>query len=161
MGPACQHEVEIRNDVLIYSTPPLQQHMRVIGDVRLVLHAATSAVDTDWVVRLVDVGEDGSTINVGQGLLRARYRQGLDSPNLLEPGACYDYDISLGPACWEFAAGHRLRVQITSSDFPAHDINPNNGQRVGDTGPLDGVVATQVIYHDNQHPTRLLLPVAT
>lgn len=161
MGPACQHEVEIRNDVLIYSTPPLEQPMRVIGDVRLVLHAATSAVDTDWVVRLVDVGEDGSTINVSQGLLRARYRQGLDSPNLLEPGACYDYNISLGPACWEFAAGHRLRVQITSSDFPAHDINPNNGQRVGNTGPLDGVVATQVIYHDNQHPTRLLVPVAT
>lgn len=161
MGPACQHAVEIRNDVLVYSTSPLEQPVRVIGNVRLTLHAATSAVDTDWVVRLVDVGEDGSTVNVSQGILRARYREGLDTANLVEPGVSYEYDISMGPACWEFAAGHRLRVQITSSDFPAHDINPNTGQRVGEVGQLDGVVATQVVYHDEQRPTRLFLPVAT
>jgi hypothetical protein len=159
MGPACQKQVEIRNDVLIYTTPALEKPMRVAGDIRLVLHAATSAADTDWVARLVDVGEDGCGVNVSQGILRARYRKGLDEPELPEPGTCYEYDVSLGPACWEFAARHRLRIQITSSDFPAHDANPNTGQRVGEVGPLDGVVATQLIYHDNQHPTRLLLPV--
>lgn len=159
MGPACQQAIEIRNDILIYTAPPLEQPVRVIGDVHLVLHAATSSVDTDWVARLVDVAEDGCAVNVGQGILRARYRNGLNSRDLLEPGRCYDYDISLGPACWEFAAGHRLRVQITSSDFPNHDINPNTGQRIPDVGPLDGVVATQVIYHDVERPTRLLLPV--
>jgi hypothetical protein len=159
MGPACQCQVEIRNDVLIYTTSALEKPMRVAGDIRLALHAATSAADTDWVARLVDVGEDSCGVNVGQGILRARYREGLDKPQLPEPGTCYEYSISLGPACWEFAAGHRLRVQITSSDFPAHGPNPNTGQRVGEVGPLDGVVATQVIYHDNQHPTRLLVPV--
>lgn len=159
MGPACQQQIEIRNDVLIYSTGPLEQPMRVIGDIRMTLHAATSTVDTDWVVRLVDLGEDGRAVNVSQGILRARYREGLQSPSQLEPGTCYQYNIGLGPACWEFAAGHRLRLQITSSDFPAHDINPNTGQRVGDVGPLDGLVATQVIRHDAQHPTRIFLPV--
>lgn len=161
MGPACQQQVEIRNDVLIYSTPTLEQPIRVVGDIHLVLHAATSAVDTDWVVRLVDVGQDRCGVNVSQGILRARYRNSLETPSLLDPGTCYKYKISLGPACWEFAAGHRLRVQITSSDFPAHDINTNTGQRVGESGPLDGIVATQVIYHDVQHPTRLLLPVVS
>jgi putative CocE/NonD family hydrolase len=161
MGPASTQQVEIRNDVLIYTSPALEEPMRVIGDVRLLLHAATSAVDTDWVVRLVDVGECGCGVNVSQGILRARYRDSLAAPDLLEPGACYEYDISLGPACWEFAAGHRLRVDITSSDFPAHDVNPNTGQRVGDTGPLDGIVATQVIYHNQLRPTRILLPVAS
>jgi len=159
MGPACQQQIEIRNDVLIYSTGPLEQPMRVIGDIRMTLHAATSTVDTDWVVRLVDLGEDGRAVNVSQGILRARYREGLQFPSQLEPGTCYQYNIGLGPACWEFAAGHRLRLQITSSDFPAHDINPNTGQRVGDVGPLDGLVATQVIRHDAQHPTRIFLPV--
>lgn len=159
MGPACQHQVEIRNDVLIYSTPILTQPMRVIGDVRLILHAVTSAVDTDWVIRLVDVDEQGCGVNVSQGILRARYHKSLSAPEMLEPGTCYQYDISLGPACWEFLAGHRLRLQITSSDFPAHDVNPNTGQRVGEVGPLDGIVATQLIYHDDPHPTRLLLPI--
>ena len=159
MGPACQQQTEIRNDVLLYSTPALEAPIRVIGDVRLILQAATSAADTDWVARLVDVGEEGCGVNVCQGILRARYRAGLDAADFPEPGRCYEYDISLGPACWEFARGHRLRVQITSSDFPNHDINPNTGKRLGGVGPLDGIVATQVIHHDKRRPTRLLLPV--
>lgn len=159
MGPACQKQVEIRNDVLLYTTEPLREAMEMTGDVRLVLHAATSAVDTDWVARLVDVDEQGDSVNVCQGILRARFREGFASPALLEPGTCYEFAVPLGPTSWEFASGHRVRLQITSSDFPAHDVNPNTGQRLGEVGLLDGVVATQVVHHDVTRPTRLVLPV--
>jgi putative CocE/NonD family hydrolase len=159
MGVACQRSVEIRNDVLLYTGEPLEEAMEVTGDVRLVLHAASSAVDTDWVVRLVDVDPGGTAVNVCQGILRARFRTGWDSPTPLMPGEVVEYDIALGPTSWEFGKGHRLRLQITSSDFPAHDVNPNTGQRVGDVGLLDGVVATQVVHHDRARPTRLMLPV--
>jgi len=161
MGVAPQRIIEVRNDVLLYTSEPLSQALEVTGDVCLVLHAATSAVDTDWVARLVDVDEDGTAVNVCQGILRARYRRGLESPQPVTPGEVNEYEIRLGPTSWEFAPGHKIRIQVTSSDFPAHDINPNTGQAVGDVGLLDGIAATQVVYHDETHPSRLILPVAT
>lgn len=161
MGVACQKPVEVRNDVLLYTTEPLQEPMEVTGDVRLVLHAATSAVDTDWVVRLTDVDETGKSVNVCQGILRARFHTGLEDPHELTPGECYDYTIPLGPTSWEFRVGHCLRVQVTSSDFPAHDVNTNTGKPVGQVELLDGIVATQVVHHDARRPSRLVLPVAS
>ena len=160
MGVACQQGVEVRNDVLLYTTDPLQESMEVTGDVRFVLHAATSAVDTDWVVRLTDVDKSGTSVNVCQGILRARFRTGLADPREVTPGKCYEYTVSLGPTSWEFGVGHRLRVQVTSSDFPAHDINSNTGKSTGEVGPLDGIVATQVVHHDGRRPSRVILPVA-
>ena len=161
MGVACQQGVEVRNDVLVYTTDPLEGPLEVTGDVRFVLHAATSAVDTDWVVRLTDVDESGTSVNVCQGILRARFRDGLADPREVTPGECYEYTVPLGPTSWEFGAGHRLRVQVTSSDFPAHDVNSNTGRPTGEVGPLDGVVATQVVHHDASRPSRVILPVAT
>lgn len=160
MGVAPQRTVEVRNDVLLYTSDPLDAPTEVTGDVRVILHATTSVVDTDWVVRLVDVDDHGTSVNVCQGVLRARFRDGLDSPSLLTPGEVIEYEIPLGPTSWEFAAGHRVRLHVTSSDYPAHDVNPNTGQRVGEVGPFDGVVATQVVYHDESRPTRLILPIA-
>lgn len=161
MGVAPQRVIEVRNDVLLYTSEPLTEALEVTGNVRLVLHAATSAVDTDWVARLVDVDQDGAAVNVCQGILRARYRGGLESPRQVTPGEVIEYEIHLGPTSWEFVAGHQIRVHVTSSDFPAHDINPNTGQAVRDVGLLDGLVATQVIYHDETRPSRLILPVVT
>jgi putative CocE/NonD family hydrolase len=160
MGVACQRGVEVRNDVLLYTSAALEEAVEVTGNVQLKLHAATSAVDTDWVARLVDVDVEGNAVNVCQGILRARFRDGLASPSLVEPGQVYEYDVPLGPTSWEFAAGHRIRLQITSGDYPAHDVNPNTGQRVAEVGLLDGIPATQVVHHDGTRPTRLLLPVA-
>jgi putative CocE/NonD family hydrolase len=160
MGVAPQRAIEVRNDVLLYTSDALRDAVEVTGDVRVLLHAATSAVDTDWVVRLCDVDEDGVAVNVCQGILRARFRDGLATPSLVAPGEVVEYEIRLGPTSWEFAAGHRLRLHITSSDYPAHDVNPNTGQRVGEVGLFDGIVATQVVHHDELRPTRLLLPVA-
>lgn len=160
MGVACQKAVEVRNDVLLYTTDPLQEPMEVTGDVRFVLHAATSAVDTDWVVRLTDVDETGKSVNVCQGILRARFGTGLEAPQSLTPGECHEYTIPLGPTSWEFGVGHCLRVQVTSSDFPAHDVNTNTGKPVDEVELLDGIVATQVVHHDAGRPSRLILPVA-
>lgn len=160
MGVAPQRPIEVRNDVLLYTSEALDEPMEVTGDVRVVLHAATSAVDTDWVARLVDVAEDGASVNVCQGILRARFRDSLESPSLIVPGDVVEYTIQLGPTSWEFAARHRVRLHITSSDYPAHDVNPNTGTSVGEVGLLDGIVATQVIHHDQSRPTRLVLPVA-
>lgn len=161
MGPACQQEVEQRNDVLLYTSDPLEQPTDVIGDVTLVLHAASSAVDTDWVARLVDVDQQGRAVNVCQGILRARFRDSREDPTALEPGKCYEYTVPLGPTSWRFGEGHRLRVQVTSSDFPAHDVNPNTGGPLVKTGLLDGVVAAQVVHHDRTRPSHVLLPVVT
>ncbi len=158
MGPACQIGVELRNDVLVYTSAELTEPLRLVGAVEAVLFACSSTVDTDWAVRITDVDADGScSLNVCDGFLRAKSRNGLESHELLEPGKVYEYHIELSPACWEFARGHRVRVDVTSSDYPSHDVNPNTGQRTVDVGPLDGVPSVQTVLHDSEHASRIVL----
>lgn len=161
MGPAPQDPVEVRNDVLIYTSDALPDDVTATGQVWLTLHASTSAVDTDWVARLVDVGREGQTLNVCQGIIRARFRESLAEPAELEPGRIYEYHVDLGPISWTFQAGHRFRIHVTSADFPTHDANSNTGLPLRDVGPFDGVIATQFIFHDERRPSRLSLPVMT
>ena len=159
MGSFDQTEIELRNDVLVYSTAPLERDVEVAGTVELILYAATDRPDTDWTAKLVDVGECGCAFNLCDGIVRARFRESLERPTPLEPGRVYEYRIRVGSTCNRFKRGHRIRVEVSSSNFPHYDINPNTGQRVGEATLLDSVVATQAVFHDSSRPSRLLLPV--
>lgn len=147
-------EVQQRPDVLTYTTEPLEQDLDVVGPLRLILYARSSALDTDFCARLSDVFPDGRAIQLQNGLLRARYRNLPGEPELLEPGRIYRFEIDLWATANRFKVGHCLRVDICSADFPRIDRNSNCGGEPGDPVP-----AEQTLYHDPQHPSRLLVPV--
>lgn len=158
MGQACQATVEVRNDVLVYTSAPLTDHLECTGTPTVTLYAASTAIDTDWIVRLVDVDPDGHAVNISQGALRARYRRSLSAPQPLTPNAVTQFHIPMNPTSWRFQAGHRIRLQVTSSDFPAKDPNRNTGSAQASAHPWEHVVAHQTVFHDQQHPSVLCLP---
>ena len=160
MGSFEQSSVEVRNDVLVYSTPPLDRDLEVTGTVELVLYAATNVTDTDWTAKLVDVDERGYAFNLCDGIVRARFRDSLEHPTPIEPDRVYEYRIRVGSTSNLFKWGHRVRLEVSSSNFPHYDINPNNGQRVGEATLLDEKVATQVVFHNRHYASRIRLPVA-
>jgi putative CocE/NonD family hydrolase len=156
-GPMDQRLVEKRRDVLVYSSGALKQNLEATGVIRVVLWASTTAPDTDFTAKLVDVFPDGRAVNLTDGILRLRYRESLERPTLAVPGRVYALGIDAGVTSNVFLKGHRIRVEISSSNFPRFDRNPNTG------GPLASETrfqtATQTIYHDAQHPSRIILPV--
>lgn len=155
-GPLDQRRVEARPDVLTYTTPPLEHDTEVTGPVSVRLWACSSAPDTDFVARLVDVYPDGRAYNLTDGILRARYRQpGAEA--LLEPGRAYLFEIDLWATSNVFRVGHRVRLQVTSSCFPRWDRNPNTGHPIGADAELR--TAEQTILHDAEHPSAVLLPL--
>ena len=156
-GPVDQSRVLARRDVLGYLSEPLSQSLEVIGPVTAVLYASTSGPDTDWVVKLCDVHPDGRTYNIADGVLRARYRDSDTDPTLVEPWAVERYEIDLGPTAIVFAAGHRLRVLVTSSDFPRYDRNLNTGKLGIDSAEMRP--ALQTIFSDGQRGSHVVLPV--
>jgi putative CocE/NonD family hydrolase len=155
MGPADQRAAEEFNSMLVYTSEPLAEPMELIGDVTVTLYAATSARDTDWTARLCEVHPDGRSINLQEGIVRARYRESLSSPSLLEPDRIYRYDIPLGPVGVRIAAGNRLRVTVSSSDFPQWDRNLNTGGDLFSERPSAAVVATQTVLHNTAHASHL------
>jgi uncharacterized protein len=155
MGPADQRAAEEFNSVLVYTSEPLGEPLELIGDVTVTLYAATSARDTDWTARFCEVHPDGRSINLQEGIVRARYRESLIEPSLLEPDRVYRYDISLGPVGVRIAAGNRLRVTISSSDFPQWDRNLNTGDDLFTEPPSAAVVATQTVLHNADHASHL------
>lgn len=156
-GPYDQTKVAEREDVLVYSTPPLEQDVEVTGPVKLILHAASSARDTDFTAKLVDVHPDGKSYNLCDGIIRARYRSGLAKESFLVPGKPEQFEIDLWVTSNLFKKGHRIRVEVSSSNFPRFDRNPNSGKPFGTDTEL--LTAKQTIYHDAQHASRLVLPV--
>jgi uncharacterized protein len=159
MGAACQADVEIRRDVLVYTSAPLERDLTLAGDVRLRLFCASSAEDTDFTAKLCDVDPDGRSVNLVQGILRCRYRESLAEPAPLVPGEVYELTLELGPVAALLARGHRLRLQVSSSDFPLWSRNLN---RYEDPHALDAtaaITATQTVLHDDAHPSRLELPI--
>jgi putative CocE/NonD family hydrolase len=157
MGPRDQQQVEWRPDVLVYSSPVLEEDVEAIGPVKMTLYAASDAPDTDFTAKLVDVHPNGTVINVAQGIIRARYRDSWEEPTLLEPGKIYEYTIDLWSTSNRFLKGHQIRVEVSSSNFPQFDRNPNTGNTFGvDT---ETRVANQTIYHDAEHPSHILLPI--
>jgi putative CocE/NonD family hydrolase len=122
-----------------------------------VLHASSSALDTDWVVTLTDVHPDGYSQLLRQNILRARYREGDERPVLLEPGKIYELEIEMYPISNLFRAGHRIRVAVTSSSFPKWYPNGNTGREMDEDRPP--VVAENTVYHDARRPSKVVLPV--
>ena len=156
-GPRDQRAVEARADVLVYSTPPLAQDLEITGPIQLELFAKSSAVDTDFTAKLVDVWPNGFAQNLTEGIVRARYRSSQEKPELMNPGQIYKFTVDLWSTANVFLKGHRLRLEISSSNFPRFDRNLNTGQEVGVAGKP--VPATNTVYHDTGHPSALILPV--
>ena len=156
-GPVEQAPILARPDVLAYTGPVLEQALEVTGPVTFVLHAASSATDTDWVVKLCDVHPDGRTFSVTDGVLRASYRESLEQRRPLEPDAVVRYEIELAPTAMVFAVGHRLRVLVTSSDFPRYDRNPNTGGLGVEATSF--VTARQRVFRDADRASHLVLPL--
>ncbi len=156
-GPYEQTRVERRPDVLCYTTEELTEPLELAGDVRLHLWASSSAVDTDWIVKLCVVDRFGLSVNLADGYLRARVRDDWQNPELMEAGKPYEFTISLGQTAYRFEPGQRIRLQITSSAFPHLVRNMNTGNPIHEDA--EGVVAEQTILHDPEHPSRIVLPL--
>lgn len=158
-GPRDQREVEQRADVLCYTSAVLERDLEVTGPVRLVLYVSSSALDTDFTGKLVDVHPDGTALILTDGILRARYRESLSSPTLLTPGEVYRIEIDLVATANVFAAGHRLRLEVSSSNFPRFDRNTNTGGVIATETEADFVRATNTVWHDELRASHLVLPV--
>ena len=152
-----QRAVETRFDVLVYSTPPLSEPLEVTGPVTMVLHAASTAPDTDFTAKLVDVAPDGYAANLCDGIIRARYRNSLAQQELMQPGQTYQFTIDLNATGNLFLAGHRIRLEIASANFPKFDRNPNTGEPIALAHKVQA--ATQTIFHDSKYPSYVILPV--
>jgi putative CocE/NonD family hydrolase len=156
-GPLDQSAVERRADVVCYTSDELAADVEVTGSIELQLVAASSARDTDFMVRLVDVYPDGRAINIAEGCIRARYRSSILRPELLTPGEPYSFRIDMGVTSHMFRRGHRLRVHVTSSDFPRFDRNMNTGNPIGEDAA--GEPAHQTIFHRRGLASYVDLPV--
>jgi hypothetical protein len=167
--PVDHRPIERRDDVLVFSTDALSDDLEVTGPIQARLHASSSATDTDWTVKLLDVYPDGKAINMVEGIIRGRFREpaairsGLpapgqfEHPKLMDPGTIYEFTVEVGVISTVFKRDHRIRIEVSSSSFPHFDRNLNNGGRLGVDATI--VVAKQRIYHNRRHPSHLELPV--
>ena len=156
-GAFDQRWVEGRDDVLVYSTPPLSEDTEVTGWVKVTLFASSNAVDTDFTAKLVDVEPSGYARNLTDGIVRARYKNPRQPASLIRPGAITEYEIDLWATSNLFKKGHRIRVEISSSNFPRFDRNMNTGEQIGSDFAF--VPALQTVYHTSEYPSRIRLPV--
>lgn len=159
LGPKDQKEVEGRDDVLVYTSEPLTSPLLLLGPVSMTLFASSNAPDTDFTAKLCDVFPNGLSVNITDGVIRARFRNGdYHHPELIEPGRTYEYVIDLWHTAYQFQPGHRIRVQVSSSNFPRFDRNLNTGADIA--AGLDMRSAAQAVYHEGETASRLTLPVA-
>jgi uncharacterized protein len=158
-GPRDQRGAEGRRDVLCYTTPVLERDLEVTGPIELVLFASSSARDTDFTGKLVDVYPNGRSEILTDGILRARYRDSLEHPAPLEPGRVYELHLDLWATANVFRAGHRLRLDISSSNFPRFDRNTNSGGTIATDTEKDIHQAVNRVYHDASHPSHVILPI--
>jgi putative CocE/NonD family hydrolase len=158
--PIDQRPTEERKDVLVYTSEALTEDLEVTGPVEVILYAASSACDTDFCAKLVDVHPDGRVLNVcypAAGIISARFRNGTAKAEPIEPGKVYRYEIVLRPTSIVFKKGHRIRVEVSSSDFPMYNRNLNTG--LNPYTSTEMVAAVQTIYHDAERPSHILLPL--
>jgi putative CocE/NonD family hydrolase len=156
-GPVDRRPVEDREDVLVFTSDPLSSPVEATGRVSLVLHASSTAVDTDFVAALVDVHPDGYAELLADGIVRARFRDSLSRPTMMVAGEVYEFRIDLWSISHLFGSGHRIRVEVTSSSFPRWNRNLNTGLSL--LTECTPVIAEQTVHHDELRPSRLLLPV--
>jgi putative CocE/NonD family hydrolase len=152
-----------RRDVLVFRTPPLADDLEVTGTVEVKLWISSTAPDTDFTAKLIDEippNPDyplGFDLNIGDSILRTRYREALDHPVLMNPGTIYPITITLYPTANVFKKGHRLRVDVSSSNYPRFDVNPNTGEPLGTYRRM--VAVDNTVYHNAQYPSHVVLPV--
>ena len=156
-GPFDQRPIERRDDVLVYTTLPLERDIEVSGPVSVDLFASTSARDTDFWAQLVDVFPNGYSMHLTEGIIRGRYSRSLAKAKLLSPGEVNEFRIDLWVISNVFLKGHRIRLDVSSSSFPKYDRNPNTGHDFGQDSEL--LVAEQTIFHNGSRPSRVVLPV--
>ena len=156
-GVADQGPVEDRQDVLVYTSDPLERDLEITGPIQMRLFAASTAPDTDFTAKLVDVRPDGYAQNLQDGIIRARYRTSVGQPSFIEPGRVYEYTIDLWATSHVVKAGHQLRVEVSSSNFPRFDRNPNTGAPLGQDTRLEA--AQQIVYHSARYPSHIVLPI--
>jgi len=156
-GPKDQRPVEKRKDVLLFTSAPLKEPVEVTGPLTVKLWASSSAPDTDFTAKLCDVYPDGRSIIVADGIIRARYRNSFEKPELLEPGKAYPFEIDLWWTSIVFGTGHRIRVALSSSNSPRFEPNPNTGKPSG--ADQETQVAKNAILLDAEHPSHIVLPV--
>lgn len=161
VGPVDQRVVDGRPDVLCYTGPVIDEPVEVTGHVELKVFVSSSAVDTDITAKLIDVFPDGRAINLCDGVLRLRYRNDLSNPAPMTPGEVYEVTVPMAVTSNVFLPGHRIRLDISSSNFPRYDRNTNTGGFIARESLDQAVVATNRIMHGPEHPSRLLLPVIT
>ncbi len=155
--------ISARNDILVFRTEPLEADVEVTGEIEVKFWASSSAVDTDFTAKLVDVyppsGDfpHGFDLNIGDGIVRARFRESLKKEVFMEPGKIYPFTLKIYPTSNVFKKGHRIRVDISSSNFPRFDVNPNSGEPLADNRRV--VIATNTLVHDRAHPSHIVLPV--
>lgn len=154
-APVDQRPIELRDDVLVYTSPPLEQPLTFAGDAKMELFVSADTPDADWVVKLIDVHPDGFSQNLAVGIQRGRFRDSELSPVPLKPGETYRLYVDLGPIAAQLPAGHRLRVDICGAYFPLFDRNPHTGE-----GPFDQKtqVSQEQVFHGLKTASRLLLP---
>ena len=155
--PSDRRQLEDRQDILYYRSPPLEADLEIVGYPELVLYAASSAPDTDFFARLSDEEPDGPARELCYGMVRARHRNSYDREDFLTPGEVTEFRIRLGATACRFLKGHRVRLEITSSDFPNHDRNHNVGRN--DLADTELATARQQVFHSAQHPSRLVLAI--
>ena len=156
-GAFDQRPIEARPDVLVYTTSPMEQDTEVTGHITVNLYASTSAVDTDFTAKLVDVEPDGYARNLTDGVIRARYRTPRTEASFITPGDIVEYSIDLWATANVFKKGHSVRVEISSSNFPRFDRNMNTGGTIGEEGSF--VSALQTVHHSAAHPSHITLPI--
>ncbi|MCY3693612.1 MAG: CocE/NonD family hydrolase [Chloroflexi bacterium] len=156
-GVADQREVEERADVLVYTSDPLDEDLEITGPITVHLFAASDATDTDFTAKLVDVRPDGYAQNLQDGMIRTRFRDSASNPSPIEPGRVYAYEIDLWATSHVVRTGHRLRIEVSSSNFPRFDRNPNTGAPFGRDDRLS--TARQEVHHSAARPSHVVLPV--
>jgi putative CocE/NonD family hydrolase len=155
-GSVDNRKVEARNDVLVYTSPPLGEGMEITGPVSASIYFATDVVDTDIAVKLLDVAPDGRALNITEGIARAQYRDSYVHPRLLTPGQPTKLDVELFPTSNWFEKGHRIRIEVSSEDFPNFGRNLNTGN--SDTATAIKPAHTRIL-HSREHPSSITLPI--
>lgn len=155
-GPLDQRAIQRRDDVLVYTGEVLDNDIEVTGRILAKVYAETSARDTDFTVKLVDVHPNGYAQLLAEGIIRGRYRNSFRKQELITPGELNEYTVDLWSISHVFLKGHRIQVEISSSNFPKYDRNPNTGHKFGEDAELQK--ATQTIYHNSQYPSHIILP---
>jgi putative CocE/NonD family hydrolase len=156
-GARDQCDIEDRPDVLVYTSAPMEKDLEITGPIVVKLCVSSSAVDTDFTGKLVDVWPNGKAYNLVEGIIRARYRESVSKAKLIKPGKVYEYSINLGATSIVFKAGHMIRVEISSSNFPKYDRNLNTGHHIGQDSEIK--VAVQTVFHNKEYQSRIVLPV--